>query len=62
MSRTAIDIDLQDRTLDAHGHNLSGWLTVNGPVQRRVGEFLRASTAAFDTYLDDCLDGTAARF
>jgi hypothetical protein len=34
------DIDLQDRTLDAHGHNFAGWLTVNGPVQRRVREFL----------------------
>jgi hypothetical protein len=26
------DIDLQDRSLDAHGHNFAGWLTVNGPV------------------------------
>jgi glycosyltransferase involved in cell wall biosynthesis len=51
------DVDLQDRTLDAHGHNFSGWMTVNGPVQRRVREFLRASTAAFDVYLDDILDG-----
>jgi glycosyltransferase involved in cell wall biosynthesis len=50
-------IDLQDRTLDAHGHNLPGWLTVNGPVQRRVRDFLRASTAAFDDYLDALLDG-----
>jgi hypothetical protein len=48
MSRNLSDIDLQDRTLDAHGHNLPGWLTVNGPVQRRVRDFLRASTAAFD--------------
>jgi FMN phosphatase YigB (HAD superfamily) len=26
------DIDLRDRSLDAHGHNFAGWLTVNGPV------------------------------
>jgi hypothetical protein len=34
------DIDLQDRSLDAHGHNFAGWMTVNGPGQRRVREFL----------------------
>jgi hypothetical protein len=55
------DIDLRDRALDAHGHNFAGWLTVNGPVQRRVREFLRASTAAFETYVDDLLDGSAPR-
>jgi hypothetical protein len=63
MSRASVGrIDLQDRTLDAHGHNLSGWMTVNGPVQRRVREFLSASTAAFDVYLDALLDGRKRRF
>ena len=42
------DIDLQDRALDAHGHNFAGWLTVNGTVQRRVRDYLKASTAAFE--------------
>jgi len=51
------DIDLQDRTLDAHGHNFAGWLTVNGTVQRRVRDYLKASTAAFETEIDAALDG-----
>jgi glycosyltransferase involved in cell wall biosynthesis len=51
------DIDLRDRSLDAHGHNFAGWLTVNGPVQRRVRDFLTESTVAFETYVDDLLDG-----
>lgn len=50
-------IDLGDRTLDAHGHNFAGWITVNGPVQRRVREFLNESTAAFEKQVDALLDG-----
>ena len=51
------DIDLQDRALDAHGHNFAGWLTVNGTVQRRVRDYLKASTAAFEAEIDATLGG-----
>lgn len=50
-------LDLGDRALDAHGHNLPGWLTVNGPVQRRLRAFLEESTAAFDAELRRLMDG-----
>lgn len=48
-------IDLEDRALDAHGHNFAGWLTVNGPTQRRVRDYLLASSKAFDAQLEDLI-------
>ena len=50
-------LDLGDRALDAHGHNFPGWLTVNGPVQRRLRDFLEESSVAFDAELRRLLDG-----
>jgi hypothetical protein len=51
------EIDLKDRSLDAHGHNFAGWITVNGPAQRRVRAFLGDSTTAFRTQMETLLDG-----
>jgi hypothetical protein len=51
------DIDLRDRTLDAHGHNFAGWLTVNGPVQRRVRDFLTGQHRRLRPISTTLLDG-----
>jgi glycosyltransferase involved in cell wall biosynthesis len=51
------EIDLKDRSLDAHGHNFAGWITVNGPAQRRLRAFLGDSTTAFRTQMETLLDG-----
>lgn len=50
-------LDLADRALDAHGHNLPGWLTVKAPAQRRLTTFLEESSAAFDAEVDGLLGG-----
>jgi glycosyltransferase involved in cell wall biosynthesis len=50
-------IDLADPTLDAHGHNLAGWLTVKGPAQRRLIAFLEESSTAFDAEVAELLRG-----
>lgn len=50
-------LDLGDRRLDAHGHNLAGWLTVDGPVQRRLTGFLTETSRAFDADLRELTGG-----
>lgn len=50
-------LDLRDRSLDAHGHNLAGWLTVDGTVQRRLHGYLADSGEAFERMMTDLLGG-----
>ena len=48
-------LNLNTADLDAHGHNFPGWLTVKGPVQNTVHEYLKECSNAFDTYLTNTL-------
>jgi glycosyltransferase involved in cell wall biosynthesis len=49
----AMDLDAEE--LNAHGHNFPGWITVKGPVQREVVDYLQRCGDAFDGYVTDLL-------